>query len=724
MIEFLEYVLSANEDADTDMIEKAYVIAEKAHEGQLRKSGEDYFIHPQEVAKILVDLRMDDATITAGLLHDVIEDTNYGFEYISKEISEEVAFLVDGVSKLGNLKFENKEEAQAENLRKMFLAISKDIRVLIIKLADRLHNMRTIQFMPPEKRKEKSNETLEIYAPLADRLGISTIKFELEEISFRQLHPAAYERIKAKLKNSQIATQEFIDDVIDQISSKLALHNIECEIDGRLKHIYSIYKKMEFQKKGYDEIFDITAIRIMVDSIKDCYGALGVVHTMWRPLPGRFKDYIAMPKPNMYQSLHTTVIGDKGIPFEIQIRTVEMHQIAEYGIAAHWKYKEQISGAYEEDEKLSWLRQMLEWQQDLKDSKEFVDTLKMDLFSNQVFVFSPQGDVIELPAGSSPIDFAYKIHSEVGNKCIGAKVNGKMVPINYELENGNIVEIVTSNHSKGPSIDWLKIVKSNHAKNKIRQWLKKENRVENTEKGRELLEKYMKKKGHDPKDVLKNAWLSKVAKSYRITSIEDLYTAIGFGGVPLNKVGVALLEHYKKEKYDEIKKEINVDQIKTTKVQRTRKSEASGVKVEGLDSLLIRFARCCSPVPGDDIIGFITKGRGITVHRTDCVNIINADEDSQKRFIKVDWDEELKENMNYESDITMIGESRAGLLAEISKKLDDIGVSLRGINANTGNDGIVNINLVIAISDARQVETTIKKMRSIQGILDVYRTSG
>ena len=548
MNEFLEYIASLNPNYDLEGIKKAYETAEKMHEGQLRKSGEPYIVHPVETAKILAALGMDDQAIIAGLLHDVVEDTEYTEEQLKADFGEEVALLVDGVTKLGNLVFETKEDAQAENLRKMFLAMSKDIRVLIIKLADRLHNMRTINYMSPAKIKEKSKETLEIYAPLASRLGMFAIKFELEDIALKQLEPDFYKNLAQQINQRKEQRDAYIKKIIEKISEALDKLNIHYEVKGRSKHFYSIYRKMRDKHKQLDEIFDLTAVRVLVDTVKDCYAVLGVVHTMWRPIPGRFKDYIAMPKSNMYQSLHTTVFGKDGLPFEIQIRTYEMHQIAEYGIAAHWKYKEGVREGGNEEEKLSWLRQTLEWNRDMDNPKKFMETLKMDLFSNQVYVFTPAGKVIELPAGSTPIDFAYKIHSDVGAKCIGAKINGKMVPIDHILENGNIVEIITSPNSKGPSIDWLKIAKSSNARNKIRQWLKKENKSENAEKGMAMLDRYIRRKGYDPHQIIKTQRINRVAKELKCSSSEDLYSSIGYGGTLLSKVLDLLVKFYEEEK--------------------------------------------------------------------------------------------------------------------------------------------------------------------------------
>ncbi len=718
MEEFLNYLLTINPNIDIALIEKAYKKADQMHEGQLRKSGEEYLIHPIEVAKILADLGMDENTIVAGLLHDAVEDTPYTTKDIKRDFGEEVALLVDGVTKLGSLVYETKEERQAENLRKMFLAMSKDIRVLIIKLADRLHNLRTINYMNDDQIKEKCIETLEIYAPLANRLGIYKLKFELEDIALKQLEPEAYYDLVEKVKIKRQERQENINSVIEELKASINELEIKYDISGRTKHFYSIYRKMKYQEKQLEEIFDLTAIRVLVNTVQDCYAVLGVVHTLWKPIPGRFKDYIAMPKPNRYQSIHTTVIGSNGEPFEIQIRTYEMHRIAEYGIAAHWKYKEGV--AYDKDEdKLAWLRQTLEWQQDLNDPKEFIETLKVDLFSNQVFVFTPKGDVIELPAGSTPLDFAFKIHSAVGVKCIGAKVNGKMVPIDYVLANGNIIDIVTSSNSKGPSIDWLKIAKSSNARNKIRQWLKKENKTENVDKGREMLEKYVRRKGYDPQQILKNQWINKAAKSFNLASSDDLYSSISYGGVMLGKVVLALLAFYQEDKKAELQKDEKLEKLADTK-KKVKKMDATGVKVKGVDNLLIRFSKCCNPVPGDDIVGFITKGRGISVHRKDCTNMISLPEEEKQRFINVEWDKQ-KENMSYDTEINILAEDRKGLFSDISRTCDDMDVSITGVQAKSAKDKIVTITLTVAISNTSQIEKVLRQLKTIPGIADVYR---
>lgn len=730
--EFLDYLQSLNSDLDMKLIEEAYDLGEKAHAGQFRKSGEAYFVHPVEVAKILAELEMDSKTIAASLLHDVVEDTDYTIEQIQEEFGEEIGILVDGVTKLGTLKFESKEERQAENLRKMFLAMTKDIRVLIIKLADRLHNMRTINFMTDEKIVEKCNETLEIYAPLAHRLGISRIQFELEDLALKALEPEIYYSLVSGVRMKKHKKEDYLNEVIAEIKDAIADLKIEYEIYGRYKHYYSIYKKMK-KGKSLDEIFDLAAIRIIVDSLKDCYAVLGIVHTLWKPIPGRFKDYIAMPKPNMYQSLHTTLIGNHGDPFEVQIRTKEMHRVAEYGIAAHWKYKEGVTTQEDTEKKLAWLRQTIEWQKEMSDPKEFMESLKVDLFSNQVFVFTPKGTVIELPAGSTPLDFAFKIHSEVGIKCVGAKVNGKMVPLGHILENGNIVEVITNANSKGPSIDWLNIVKSSQAKNKIRQWLRKENRPENLEKGKDALEKAVRRKEYPAQAIMKQQWLSRIAKSFKYQNLDDLYVAIGYGGVPANKVANMLVDFFREEKKEELKQqqqqktlaELEQQQAGQGSSQKEKltKKDASGVRVKGVDNLMIRFAKCCTPVPGDEIIGFITKGRGISVHRKDCANMLSVPEEEKGRFIQVEWDEEDQAAHSYEAEISILAEDRKGLLLDISIVMQEMDVNVRSLNVKTTKDKIATFSMIVNITAKDQLSKILTRLRSIPSIVDAYRAT-
>ena len=725
--QFLEDLKKYNENYDLEIIGAAFDMAYKLHEGQLRKSGEPYFIHPIAVSKILAQLGMDEATIVGGLLHDVVEDTEYTREMLVKDFGEEVAVLVDGVTKLGSIKFDTKEEAQAENLRKMFFAMSKDIRVLIIKLADRLHNMRTAEYWSESKQKEKARETLDIYAPLASRLGIFTVKFELEDTALKYLHPQEYETLKSEVSEKREQREKVINSVIEKISATLEQLDLHFDIAGRSKHLYSIYKKMVLQNKQLDEIFDLTAVRVIVDSVKDCYAVLGLVHTMWKPIPRRFKDYIAMPKPNMYQSLHTTVIGDNGEPFEIQIRTFEMHKVAEYGIAAHWKYKEGKHDAKQnnEDLKLAWLRQTLEWQQELNDPKEFMETLKMDLFSSQVFVFTPKGEVIDLPAGSTPLDFAFKIHTDVGCKCVGAKVNGKMVTIDHQLNNGDIVEIVTSSNSSGPSVDWLKIAKSSTARTKIRQFLRKANKPDDIAKGKEALDRYVRKKGYDSHEVCKSAFLNRALKDSNIASnLDEMYIQICNNQV-LSKFASLLFKYYDEEqrlaaqKEEEKFKAIIADENKKAKNNQTRRDNP-GIVVKGSDNLMIRISRCCNPVPGDEIIGFITKGRGISVHRKDCSNMTSLPENEHARLIDVEW-EDLKVGKSYDADICMVTIDRKHMFSDISRACEDMDVHISGVNAKSGKNEEVNIVLTLSLSSTQQMQKVLRTLRNIEGVLHVYR---
>ncbi len=722
--QFLDDILNINPNYDVDLINRAYSIAEDMHNGQLRKSGEPYIIHPVEVARILAELGMDDETLVAGLLHDVIEDTPYTKEQLSAEFGDEVLLLVDGVTKLGSIVFENKEEKQAENLRKMFLAMSKDIRVLIIKLADRLHNLRTINYMTEEKIKEKCRETLEIYAPLASRLGIYTMKFEMEDIALKYLEPEAYYELAEKVSARKDEREAVINQVIGDVKKALDDFNIECEIMGRSKHFYSIYRKMKYQHKQLDEIFDLTAIRVIVESVKDCYAVLGIVHTMWKPIPGKFKDYIAMPKPNMYQSLHTTVIGDNGDPFEIQIRTYEMHRIAEYGIAAHWKYKEGIKSDKEEV-KLAWLRQTLELQKDMEDPREFMETLKVDLFASQVYVFTPRGDVLELPAGSTPLDFAFKIHSDIGCKCVGAKINGKIVTINHTLQNGDIVEILTNPNSSGPNIDWLRIARSSTARTKIRQYLKKENRAGTIDKGKDAIDKYMRKKGYDPNEVLKSAYINRAVKELKYHSLDDFYTQISQGGTILGKAATLIIGFFKEQrKAEEEKSKNRISEIEAKAVSKNTKARYNdaGVRVKGIDNLLVRVSKCCSPVPGDQIIGYITKGRGVSVHRVDCPNIVNLPETEKARFIEVEWSSD-ENTISYNTDISVIAEDRKGMFADISRTCEDLDVHIAGVNAKSDRDNIVHMTMTLALSDTGEIQKVLRNLKNISGVIDVYRSN-
>lgn len=714
--EILNKVQQYNPEADFNLIKKAYKFGDRAHEGQLRNSGEKFFIHPCNVALILADLNMDTATIIAGLLHDVIEDTDISYEDVSSEFSGEIADLVEGVTKLKKLKYKTKQENQAENLRKMVLAMAKDIRVIIVKLSDRLHNMRTLEYMTDEKKQEKALETLEIYAPLAHRLGISKIKWELEDLSLRYLEPKMYYELVDKVSRKRREREAYIQEIIKTLSIKLTEMDIENEISGRPKHFYSIYKKMAIQGKAFEQIFDLTAIRVLVDSIKDCYGVLGIVHTLWKPLPGRFKDYIAMPKPNMYQSLHTTVIGPRGEIFEVQIRTYEMHKTAEYGIAAHWKYKEGASKADNFDEKLTWLRQLLDWQNDLKDPKDFMETLKIDFFTDEVFVFTPKGDVINLPEGSTPIDFAYRVHTDIGNKCVGAKIDGRIVPLNYQLKNGNIVEVITSQNSIGPSRDWLKIVKSTQAKSKIRQWYKLKDRDANIIKGKEALERELKRQGYRLNEILKEEWLENIVERLSLNTIDDLYASIGYGNIRLNHIITRLKEFYNKEYPSIAEIDFTEEGLKKSNT-KTKKRKSQGVSVKGLDNIKTRISKCCNPVPGDEIIGFITKGRGVSIHRLDCPNIKQGEDPN--RFIEVEWNTEKKASYNAEIQIKAI--DKGGLLAEIALNINDSGVRLISLNARSNRDKTVIINMTIEINDINQLEYVLGKIKKINNIIDAYR---
>lgn len=716
----VEAIKQYNPNCDFSLIDKAYKLSKEAHNGQTRLSGEPYIIHPVEVAIILADMKLDNTSIVAALLHDTIEDTTYTYEQIKEMFNEEVAMLVDGVTKLGQIPYTSKEEQQVENLRKMFLAMAKDIRVILIKLADRLHNMRTLKFKPKEKQLSTAKETLEIYAPLAHRLGIFKIKWELEDICLRYLDPEGYYDLVDKISSKRKEREAYINKIISEISSKLDELGIKGQIDGRPKHFYSIYRKMKTQGKTIEQIYDLFAVRVIVDTVKDCYAVLGQVHELYKPMPGRFKDYIAMPKPNMYQSLHTTVIGHEGHPFEVQIRTWEMHEVAEFGIAAHWKYKEgDTSKTTDFDNKLAWLRQLLEWQKDMRDANEFMETLKIDLFTDEVFVFTPKGDVISLPAGSTPIDFAYAIHSAIGNKMVGAKVNGKIVPLSTELKNGDIVEILTSSSTHGPSRDWLKIVKSSQARNKINQWFKKEHREENILRGKELIDKELKKQGFTYSQLFKNEWIDIILEKYRFNSLDDVYSAIGYGGITASKIVTKLKEEYKKYIKTDENNILQVEQTEPDKQQkRIKKPSENGIVVKGIDNCLVRLSRCCNPVPGDEIIGYITRGRGVSVHRKDCPNVSQhiADKD---RLIEVEWYK--AENAAYKADISIMAHDRAALLLDITNTICEARIPLKAVNARTTRDQISIMNLTLEITDAEQLNKIIKKLKRVEGVFDVAR---
>ncbi len=715
----IERIEKYNPNGDIEIVKKAYYFALSAHTGQKRISGEDYIVHPIDVAEILADLNLDNVTIAAGILHDVVEDTQYTVEDIRANFGDEIAMLVDGVTKLGKLEYKTKEEQQAESLRKMFIAMAKDIRVVLIKLADRLHNMRTLKYMTPEKQKSKASETLDIYAPIAHRLGISKIKWEMEDLALRYIEPKGYYELVEKVAKKREEREEYINYVLKELNEKISEVGIQAQIEGRPKNFYSIYKKMYFQNKTFEQIFDLTAVRVIVDSIKDCYGILGIVHTLWKPIPGRFKDYIAMPKQNMYQSLHTTVLGPDGQPFEVQIRTWEMHRTSEFGIAAHWKYKEGKESKDEFDEKLKWLRQMLEWQNEIKDTKEFMETLKIDLFVDEVYVFTPKGDVVDLPVDSTPIDFAYKIHSQIGNRCIGAKVNGKMVPIDYKLQNGDIVEIITSTNSNGPSRDWLKLVKSSQAKNKIRQWFKKEKRDENIVKGRELLERESKRQGFTTSQILKSEWLEVIHKKFGLHSVEDLYSSLGFGGISPNQVLIKIKDEYKKILKPEEKEQEDAEKQIQKAVAKPKVYNSNGVNVKGIDNVMIRFSRCCNPVLGDEITGYITKGRGVSVHRKDCPNVEDLLKEPE-RIVEVQWNTLTK--VSYNADIQIRASDRQGLLAEVTNMINENNVNIVSFYSRTTKDKVALINFVLIIADIDQLNKLIRKFRKIEGVIDVYRS--
>ena len=714
---------------DLSAIDKAYNFAKKSHGDQKRKSGEPYIIHPIHTALILADLELDKESIMAGLLHDVMEDTKVTSEQMISEFGEEVTDLVDGVTKLTKLDYDaDKVEKQAENLRKMFLAMAKDIRVILIKLADRLHNMRTLQYMTPEKQKEKSKETMEIYAPIADRLGISKIKIELDDLALRYLEPEKYKDLVDGVHLRLEHREEFMSQLIAEVAGYIEKAGIKATIDGRVKHYFSIYKKMVNQHKTLDQIYDVFAIRIIVDTVMECYGALGVIHEKYTPVPGRFKDYIAMPKQNMYQSLHTTLIGPNGQPFEIQIRTMEMHKTAEYGIAAHWKYKENITGEGDnEEQKISWLRQILEWQRDLSDNHEFLNLLKDDLnmFSENVYCFTPNGDLKSLPNGSTPIDFAYSIHSAVGNKMVGARVNGKMVNIDYKIQNGDQVEVVTSNNSNGPSMDWLKIVKSTQAKNKINQWFKLQNKEENIIKGKELIDKYCKSKGIVLQDILKPEYMEKVRLKYSYKDWNSLVASVGHGGLKEGQIVNKLVEEYNKTHRKEITDQDVLNSTIGEKAENKTHTSKSGIIVEGMDDVAVRFSKCCSPVPGDEIIGFVTRGRGVSIHRTDCINIINLPDFERGRLIEASWAaDEGKQDGKYMTEIVIYAHNRVGILTDLSKIFTEKNIDVNSINSRTSKSEIATISMSFAIQGTEELNSLISRIRQIDSIIDIERTTG
>ena len=717
--------------ADVTQIEKAYNLAKKAHGDQKRKSGEPYIIHPLWVAIILADLEMDKETIIAALLHDVVEDTRIGEDYIKEEFGEEVALLVDGVTKLGRVAY-SADKLQAENLRKMFLAMAKDIRVIIIKLADRLHNMRTLQFMTPAKQQEKARETMDIYAPIAGRLGISKIKTELDDLSLKYLKPDVFFDLVNQINARKTEREEFVQQIVDEVSMHMKNAGIKADVNGRVKHFFSIYKKMVNQDKTVDQIYDLFAVRIIVDSVKDCYAALGIIHEIYTPIPGRFKDYIAMPKPNMYQSLHTTLMSSIGQPFEIQIRTQEMHKTAEYGIAAHWKYKESggsKKGVMAEEEKMSWLRQILEWQRDMSDNKEFLSLIKgdLDLFADDVYCFTPQGDVKTLPTGSTPIDFAYSIHSAVGNKMVGARVNGKLVPIDYRIQNGDRIEILTCQNSKGPSRDWLNVVKSTQAKNKINQWFKKEFKESNIIKGKEMVASYCKAKSLNLSNLLQPKYEEIVQRKYGFKDWDSVLAAIGHGGLKEGQVVNRLAEEYGKDHKQELTDEIVLEKVAEAAKNKVHIAKSkSGIVVKGIDDVAVRFSRCCNPVPGDEIVGFVTRGRGLSIHRTDCVNMIHLTEAERARLIPAEWEGNVAEETGgqYLAEIKMYARDQQGLLMSISKVFTEMEMDVKSLNIRTSKQGTATIEAGFIVHGREELAKVIGKLRQIDDVIDIERTTG
>ncbi|MNW31629.1 GTP pyrophosphokinase [compost metagenome] len=700
-------------------IREAYDFADQAHHGQTRKSGEPYILHPLAVADIVVNMQMDTISIIAALLHDVVEDTTVSLDQIRERFGDNCAMLVDGLTKLERIQFRSKEEQQNENYRKMFIAMAQDIRVIVIKLADRLHNMRTLKYQSEESQRRIAYETLEIFCPIANRLGISAIKWEMEDIALRYLNPQQYYRIANLMHKKRAEREQFIDNVIARISEKLSEMGVHADLSGRPKHIYSVFKKMTTKNKQFNEIYDLLAIRIIVDNIKDCYATLGIIHTLWKPMPGRFKDYIAMPKANMYQSLHTTVVGPNGEPTEVQIRTSDMHRTAEFGIAAHWAYKEGNNANGNLEDKITFFREILELQNEAKDASEFVESLKMDFFSDLVFVFTPKGEVIELPAGSVPLDFAYRIHTEVGNRTIGSKVNGRIVPLDYRLKTGDIVEIMTSKHSYGPSQDWLKIAQSSHARSKIKQWFKKEKREENMEKGRENLERELKRMGIEPSAWMSDDKLQEVATKFAFHDVDDMLSAIGFGGITAAQVCTRLTEKLRKEQ-EEAKLLELTSELKEIKPAAERKNRpTNGVRVKGIDNLLVRFARCCNPVPGDEIIGYVTRGRGVSVHRTDCPNIPSGEGEEQARVIEVEWEEEVE--ANYSVDIEITGHDRNGLMNEVLQAISESKTSLAAVTGRSDKNKMAMMHITILIRNTDHLHSVVERIKRVKDVYTVHR---
>lgn len=726
----IETIKKYHPSDDITMIEKAYKIADEAHKEQKRRSGEPYIIHPLSVAIILAEYELDKETIVAGILHDVVEDTVMTLEQLTDMFGAEVALLVDGVTKLTQISYSaDKIEIQAENLRKMFLAMGKDIRVILIKLADRLHNMRTMEYQTPVKQVEKSRETMDIYAPIADRLGISKIKVELDDLSLKYLEPDRYNEISFQRNVKLSSGEQMIKQLVSEVNKLMDENGIRARVYGRMKHIFSIHKKMINQNKEFDQILDLFAVRIIVESVKDCYAALGIIHENYKPIQGRFKDYIAMPKSNMYQSLHTTLIGPQGQPFEIQIRTEDMHKTAENGIAAHWKYKEDPNGKYtadKEEEKLSWLRQVLEWQNNLSDNREFLSIIKsdFDLYTDDVYCFTPSGDVKNLPNGSTPIDFAYSIHSAVGNKMVGARVNGKIVTIDYRIQNGDRIEIITSQNSRGPSRDWLSIVKSSQAKNKINQWFKSEYKEENIVKGRELLEKYCKAKGVNISDLTKQEYMQKVLMKFNLKEWDAILAAIGHGSLKEGQVINRLLEEYEKKNKKTLTNEQILEEItENAKLRKGDIKSKGGIVVKGVHDVSVRYSKCCNPMPGDEIVGFVTRGRGISIHRTDCVNIIYLPEIERARIIEADWEEERKSDEKYLAEIQIFCHNRTGLLADISRVFTERNIDVQSINSRTNKQDVATISMTFMIGGRDELTKLIDKIRMIDSVIDIVRAS-
>ena len=721
----LEKMKKNNRKNDLKLIKRAYEYAKEKHGTQLRKSGEPYIIHPVQVAYILAGLELDEATICAALLHDVAEDTEVTIQDLAKEFSPEIAEMVDGVTKLGNLKYTSAEEQQVENYRKMFLAMGKDIRVILIKLADRLHNMRTLKYLKRDRQIAIAKETADLYAPLANRLGMYSLKWELEDLSFKYLNPDEYREIVEGIDKKREERLQFINQIVDQINHELKKQRIKAEITGRAKHLYSIYRKMKRDNITLDQIYDLFALRILVDSVKDCYAALGVVHELYNPMPGRFKDYISVPKPNMYQSLHTTLIGPKGTPFEVQIRTWDMHRIAEYGIAAHWAYKEANYGSRKgqkvvkvQDDKLAWLRETLEWQKDMQDPQQFLETLKTELFEDEVYVFTPKGAIKVLPRGATPIDFAYNIHAEIGNKMVGAKINSKMVPIITPIKNGDIVEILTSDNSKGPSMDWLKFVKSTSAKSKINSWFKKEKREENIEKGKDLIERELKRIGIPYAELFKTDYINPMLERYKYKNLDEMYLAVGFGAITANRIIARMLIEYRKEHKEEPKIEEKIEELAKNKVDNTKVSD-SGVIVKGIDNCLVKLSKCCNPLPGDEIIGYITKGRGVSVHRKDCPNVADLLKE-QNRIIDVKWYNDEKKS-SYTVEIEIFANDRNGLLGDIVQKLNDSKVRLISVNAKATKERIAITEVTLEVDSVESLNKVIRELRKIDSVYEVSR---